>query len=189
MTDLQLEYPDFSTRSLAHLGLNCMGPCRVVDNMISRLCPSSATLSFETTALRRGEGGLYMRTRCISCQTEFDLSNALEKYDLKAGSHDQICENKRCTMYLGLVSGSHVPKVPKVVPLICSPPSALLSPKIPEFSLESENGLWCAHFSSVFLLGIMIFLLPQNQVPESPLSGKANAVNMHNVETLANCRQ
>lgn len=38
-----------------------------------------------------------MRTRCISCQTEFDLSNALEKYDLKASSHDQICENKRCT--------------------------------------------------------------------------------------------
>lgn len=97
MTDLQLEYLDFSTRSLAHLGLNCMGPCRVVDNMISRLCPSSATLSFETTALRRGKGGPYMRTRCISCQTEFDLSNALEKYDLKASSHDQICENKRCT--------------------------------------------------------------------------------------------
>ncbi|KAG6368511.1 hypothetical protein INS49_002721 [Diaporthe citri] len=91
------EYPGFSIRSLAHLGLNCIGPCRVVDNIISRLCPSSATLSFETTALRRGEGGPYMRTRCISCQTEFDLSNALEKYDLKSSSHDQICENKRCT--------------------------------------------------------------------------------------------
>ena len=97
MTDLQPEYPDFSTRSLAHLGLNCIGPCRVVDNMISRLCPASATLSLKTTALRRSEGGLHMRTRCISCQTEFDLSNALEKYDLKACSHHQICENACCT--------------------------------------------------------------------------------------------
>jgi hypothetical protein len=97
MTDLQPEYPDFSTRSLAHMGLNCIGPCRVGDNMISRFCPASATLSLKTTALRRSEGRLHMRTRCISCQTEFDPSNALDKYDLKANSHHQICDNACCT--------------------------------------------------------------------------------------------
>ncbi len=64
--------------------------------MLTRLCPSSATLGCDSTALRRMKKKLYLLKRCLACQAEFDLECVLKKYDLEATSHDQICEKKSC---------------------------------------------------------------------------------------------
>lgn len=81
-----------------NLGLKCLGPSRVVDNMISRLCPASATLGYDTALLnfQRASSTTSMPSRCIACQAEYLLECQLEKYGLKASNPDQICEKKGC---------------------------------------------------------------------------------------------
>ncbi|RYP44014.1 hypothetical protein DL768_009484 [Monosporascus sp. mg162] len=87
-----------ANRSHRSLGLKCMGPSRVVDNIVSRLCPLSATLGYDTTVLkiRRASKKTTMPHRCIACQAEYLLECQLEKYNLKATSRDQTCERKKC---------------------------------------------------------------------------------------------
>lgn len=81
-----------------NLGLKCLGPSRVVDNMISRLCPASATLGYDTALLKfqRASSTTTMTSRCITCQAEYLLECQLEKYGFKASNPDQICEKKEC---------------------------------------------------------------------------------------------
>lgn len=80
-----------------NLGLKCLGPSRVVDNIVSRLYPASATLGYDTTLLKfRAPSITNMPSRCIACPAEYLFECQLEKYCLKATNPDQICEKNGC---------------------------------------------------------------------------------------------
>ncbi len=95
MTNSYPGLPASSTCSHVSLGLKSIGPFRV-DNIVSRLCPLSATLGYDTTVLEHRRNKVTMPRRCIAYQAEYRLECQLEKYGLKAASRDQICEMKSC---------------------------------------------------------------------------------------------
>jgi hypothetical protein len=89
------EHPD---RRHELLELRCLGPAPVVDLMVSKVCPHSAILNYDTTQVkvRRKANQTYLPKRCFSCQAEHTFLVGVKRYGLLAEEGDEHCSHNGC---------------------------------------------------------------------------------------------
>jgi len=89
------EHPD---RRHELLELRCVGPAPVVDLIVSKLCPHSAILNYDTTEVkvRRKANQTYLPKRCFSCQAEHAFLVGAKRYGLLAEEGDEHCSHNGC---------------------------------------------------------------------------------------------
>ncbi|KAJ6189575.1 hypothetical protein N7519_004483 [Penicillium mononematosum] len=85
--------------TLAHLGLNCPGPGRVLDGQVlgTQVCPHSTIISYETGVLYRHQRGIVgLKFRCAPCNGQFKFSEFLRTHCLEAIAGQKVCAHKSC---------------------------------------------------------------------------------------------
>ncbi|KAJ5477946.1 hypothetical protein N7530_003455 [Penicillium desertorum] len=87
---------------LAHLGLNCPGPGRVLDGQVlgTQVCPKSTVISLDTGVLYRRTIGskehIGLKTRCAPCNGRFMFEEFLRTNLLEKNPDQTICSHKSC---------------------------------------------------------------------------------------------
>lgn len=122
--------PDSSKSFHSFLGLKCAGPSQPVNYIVTTLCPTNATLNYDTArvAVRNDPTGkTTLSRRCLKCEAQYAFFHGLEKHGLLAEVGVVICVKENCfkpTFHASRPCKDHLSSW--VIPLATENPDQLL---------------------------------------------------------------